>query len=164
MSISFTCEQCKKKVKAPDNAGGKWGSCPFCQHKCYIPSPETENDLLSLAPIDEREKTRHGHLISETFLITKEILKENAIPDDEKKPRSPAANNNRLKDNITQYLICIAQGQLEQANKLAENIRSKGRAALDTLDEIAENPGPELADIAPGLLAGLIRKFRGQLK
>ena len=31
MSINFHCESCKKKIKAPDPTGGKWGKCPYCQ-------------------------------------------------------------------------------------------------------------------------------------
>ena len=44
MAITLHCESCKKKINAPDTAGGKWGKCPFCGHKCYIPSPPDDNE------------------------------------------------------------------------------------------------------------------------
>lgn len=42
--ISFTCPQCGKSVKAPDNAAGKKARCPHCKSITLIPSAEPESD------------------------------------------------------------------------------------------------------------------------
>ena len=41
MTISFHCAHCGKKMEAPDDAGGKWGKCPRCHNKLYVPSADT---------------------------------------------------------------------------------------------------------------------------
>ena len=55
MAIIFHCPSCGKEIKAADNAGGKWGKCPKCHNKIYVPSidPEKEEPELKLAPVDE---------------------------------------------------------------------------------------------------------------
>ena len=61
MAITFHCESCKKKINAPDNTGGKWGKCPYCLHRCYIPLPETnEEEEIKLAPLDEEEEKKYN--------------------------------------------------------------------------------------------------------
>ena len=42
MSIELHCPQCEKLIRAPDNAGGKYGKCPYCETKVYIPAPPGE--------------------------------------------------------------------------------------------------------------------------
>ena len=77
MSIGFNCERCKKKIKAPEGAGGKWGNCPHCGHSCYIPLPRSEDEEeLKLAPIDESQETRYGEMMRQTHNLTKKILHE----------------------------------------------------------------------------------------
>ena len=84
MSISFSCESCKEKIKAPENSGGKWGKCPHCKHRCYIPLPKADDEPeLKLIPLDESEETQMQRLIRETKDLTKEILSESQVPDNE---------------------------------------------------------------------------------
>ncbi len=165
MTITFHCENCKKKIKAPDETGGKWGSCPSCKHKCYIPLPESEGqEELTLAPLDESEVSRQNEMMDETYSLTRQILHEKAEPEDEQADPPSAVNQGELSKDITMYLRAMADGDLENAHKLAAEVRKSGREALDVLDAIADSPGPELADVAPGLLSGLIRNFRNQLR
>ncbi|MHC4721809.1 MAG: hypothetical protein ACYS6I_03775, partial [Planctomycetota bacterium] len=82
MSISLHCESCKKKIKAPDVSGGKWGNCPFCNHRCYIPRPPSSDDEeLKLAPVDASDETRYGQLMRETRDLRQNILQEKELPD-----------------------------------------------------------------------------------
>ena len=80
MTISFNCECCKKKIKAPDKAGGKWGACPNCQHRCYIPMPKSDDEPeLKLAPVDENELSHIDELMKETYTLTQKILHEDTM-------------------------------------------------------------------------------------
>ncbi|MEN8128552.1 MAG: hypothetical protein ABFR90_12235, partial [Planctomycetota bacterium] len=89
MSINFHCESCKKKIKAPDETGGKWGHCPYCKHRCYIPLPKDENEPeLTLAPLDESEETQMADLMRETKDLTQEILSQGDLPEEESGPTS----------------------------------------------------------------------------
>jgi len=79
MAITLTCECCKKKINAPDNAGGKWAKCPHCGFKCYIPLPPADGEEeLKLAPIDENEETWEINIekLYEFFEKTKEFVKQ----------------------------------------------------------------------------------------
>ncbi|MBU2596636.1 MAG: hypothetical protein KJ757_03615, partial [Planctomycetes bacterium] len=77
MSISFHCECCKKKIVAPDDAGGKWGKCPYCNHRCYVPLPENEGDEeLKLTPVDETQEKQYEQMMKETHNITESLLHE----------------------------------------------------------------------------------------
>ena len=81
MSISFHCENCKKKVNAPDGTGGKWGRCPHCNHRCYIPLPKSKGEgELKLAPIDPNEEVEYEKMIKETQDLRQDILHEKEEP------------------------------------------------------------------------------------
>jgi len=46
MAISFTCQRCGKKLKAPDNAVGKSSKCPGCGSTVVCPEPIYEAELI----------------------------------------------------------------------------------------------------------------------
>jgi len=169
MSISFHCESCKKKIKAPDEAGGKWGSCPHCKHRCYIPSPPPADgqDELKLSPIDESDETKYNQMMRETHGLTRNILKENAPLDNSREPKSvaDATGEKALIKNIVIYLRLIADGELEQAEKIEPKIISAGTTAKRILQQMtkAEKPEPELADIVPKVLKSLIKTLYAKL-
>ncbi|MFH1616712.1 MAG: hypothetical protein ABIG61_16725 [Planctomycetota bacterium] len=163
MPIIFHCENCKKKVKAPEEAGGKYGKCLYCGHRCYIPRPKSEDEQeLNLAPIDKDEETQYQQMMRETRNLTQRILHETNIPDEIK---SDPADEHILTKNIILYLRQMADGQLEQAHATAEKIsphRTQAAKILDTI-AISEVPEPDLADIPPRILAGFIRNLRSRL-
>lgn len=167
MSISFHCESCKKKIKAPDKAGGKWGNCPFCNHRCYIPLPKSEDEPeLTLQPLDDSEETQIAALMEETKHLTKEILTQSTLPDEE----NPSANTRT--DNEKQALqLCIlylrqmADGELANGEKVFHELNKNKKMALQILASMArsEKPEPELADVPASILQGLIRDVSTKL-
>jgi len=166
MAIVFHCEHCGKEIKAPDSAGGKWGKCPTCQHKLYVPSPDAGEEL-KLAPEDNRDLEREKQLMAETYRLTQEILKEKEIPDG---PRVPTGavyemSEQELKKNIITYIKQMEDGELEEAERTAALISPHKTRVTEILDRIAlsEIPEPELSDIAPQVLSGLIRTLRSKL-
>lgn len=46
MAIAFSCPQCGKKLKAPDNAAGKSSKCPQCGTTVTCPEPVYEAELI----------------------------------------------------------------------------------------------------------------------
>jgi predicted RNA-binding Zn-ribbon protein involved in translation (DUF1610 family) len=46
MAISFSCQHCGRKLKAPDNAVGKASKCPGCGSSVVCPEPVYEAELL----------------------------------------------------------------------------------------------------------------------
>ncbi len=165
MSISLHCESCKKKIKAPDESGGKWGNCPFCTHRCYIPRPPSPDDEeLKLAPVDAGEEDQYGQLIRETQTLTQNILQEKELPDE------PSADADLSEDEVLKQIIVhlryVADGNLGMASGPMAKITANKESALALLKKMsrAERPEPELMDIPPKVLEGLIKNLYSKLK
>ena len=166
MAIIFHCEHCSKKIEAADSAGGKWGKCPSCHNKLYVPSPDTGEEL-KLAPIDETDVEREHRLMAETHRLTQDILKEREIPDGPA-PLTGAVyqmGDRELTQNIITYLRQIVYGELDESERTAALIAPFDNRAVAIIDRIAlsEIPEPELADIPPQVLAGSIRTLREKI-
>lgn len=165
MSIKFHCEHCGKKIDAPDTAGGKWGKCPGCHNKVYVPQNDDEGEL-TLAPIDETEEERQKRLMAETFQLTQNILREKEVP--EAGPTIgplPDIGEEKLTQIIVRYLRQMADGDLDAAQRTAESIAAHRREAKDVLAAIAtsESIDPQLEDIPAQVLSGLIRNLRTRI-
>ncbi len=181
MSITIQCEHCDKKIEAPETAGGKWGKCPRCHNKIYVPKLESnEEEELRLAPIDEMEEQRQRELIAESLRVERDILSEKKVPPEEsddpkeldiEEDYSPSElglseiSDEKLTENIIVYLSLMADGQLEQAEQRLELITPYGQKAVEFIDKVAlsEIPEPELADIPSQILSGLIRTLRSEI-
>ncbi len=166
MSIVFHCEHCGKKVEAPDGAGGKRAKCPACHNKVYVPSLDSDEEL-KLAPIDSDDEAKQKKLMSETFNLTQEILQEREVPEGMSETYRSVSeiSEKELTKNIILYLRQMADGELDEAIKTADMIAPYSRQAINILDTIAvsEMPEPELADVSPQLLSGLIRNLRTRI-
>jgi len=167
MSISFHCEQCKKKIKAPDDTGGKWGNCPHCNHRCYIPRPPSPDDEeLKLAPIGESEEERYNRLMRETRDLTQNILHEKELPDEASLAEAEKISEKELLKHIIVYLRYVADGDLGMASKHITKIKPHPETAREILKRMAktEKPEPELLDIPSKVLQSLIKKLYTKLK
>jgi hypothetical protein len=162
MTIKFHCNGCGKKIEAPDTAGGKWGKCPACHNKVYVPLPETE-DELKLAPVDESEEQRKKQLLLETHRLTQDILQERSVPEADSGP-GPAAeiSEEQLTNHIIHYLRQMVNGELDAAQRTADLIVPHRRKAVVILDHLVKSrtPDPELEDIPQQVLSGLVRNLR----
>lgn len=166
MAIKFHCDHCGKKIEAPDNAGGKWGKCPACHNKVYVPQPQSEEEELKLAPIDETEEQRRKQLMRETFQVTRDILLERSIP--EPGPVTGPVSDiseETLTNYIIQYVRQMADGDLDDAQRTADLIVPHRRTAITILDQMAasDTPDPELRTIPKQVLSGLIRNLRTRI-
>lgn len=167
MSISFHCEQCKQKIKAPDDAGGKWGNCPHCNHSCYIPRPPSPDDEeLKLAPIGESEESRYNEMMRETRNLTQNILYEKELPDESSPAEAEKISEAELLKHIIVYLRYVADGDLGMATKPMTKIKPHSETAREILKRMAkaERPEPELLDIPSKVLQGLMKNLYIRLK
>ena len=166
MAIVFHCEYCGKKIEAADNAGGKWGKCPSCHNKLYVPGTAVGEEL-KLAPINETDVERKKRLMAETYKLTQDILKEREVPEGPPPPSGAIyeMSDKELKQNIITYLREVVYGELDEADRIAALIRTFRDRATSIIDRIAlsEIPEQELADIPPQVLAGTIRTLREKI-
>ena len=166
MAITFHCDHCGKKIEAQDNAGGKWGKCPACHNKLYVPNLDSDEEI-KLAPIDESDEERKKRLMDETHKLTQDILQEREVPNSPAGAHTPTSemSDKELTKNIIIYLRQMADGELDEAQKAADLIAPYGPQAIEILDRIAlsEIPEPELADVPQQVLSGLIRNLRTRI-
>ena len=107
--------------------------------------------------------------MAETRRIEQEILSEkDEVLDDSAERAVPVydISDNELTKNIIIYLRLMADGDLEQAERISSSIIHCGKRALKILDGIAlsEIPEPELADIPQQILSGLVRTLRTKIR
>ena len=163
MPITFNCENCRKKIKAPDNGGGKYGKCPNCNHRCYIPTPKSpDEEELKLVPINENEESRYEEMMTETSTLTEKILHET---DALEEANAEAPNDRTLEKNIILYLRQMADGLLDDAQKTSERFARFKPQTIKVLNQIVSNdtPEPELADVPEKILTGLTKNLRTRL-
>jgi len=125
------------------------------------------DEELKLAPIDEGDQAKQRELMAETYELTQDILLERETPDGLAEVATPtsAISDKELTKNIVAYLRQMADGNLNQAERIANSIVSSGDKALKILDGIAlsEIPEPQLADIPQQVLSGLIKTLRNKI-
>ena len=168
MAISFHCESCKKKIKAPDDTGGKWGNCPHCKHRCYIPlPPAADEEEIKLAPINESEETEYSRMMRETQDLTLNIFHEVEQPDDNntKTAVREEPDERELLKAVILYLRQMADGQLDEAQAIANQLAQFNEAVKEILVKMArsERPEPELADIPERVVNKLINNLSANL-
>ena len=173
MAIVFHCEYCNKKIEAPDTAGGKWGKCPSCHNKLYVPnlSAGANSEELKIAPINDSEEAKQRKLMAETYQLTQKILEEKETPgglqNQTAKPAesAPVLNDKQLAEKIVSCLRLMANGQLDRADIAIDSMANQAEQAGKILDNIAlsQIPEPQLDDIPPQVLAGLIRTMRAKM-
>jgi len=165
MSIKFHCDHCGKKIEAQDSAGGKWGKCPACHNKIYVPAPVTGEEL-KLSPVDEAEEKRKEELMSETYILTQDILQEKEVSKDFSEGGKTETNEKELTKHIIVYLREMADGELDKSQQALSQITPYKRQAEKIIDQMAvsEVPEPELADIPQQVLAGLVRDLRSKIR
>lgn len=170
MAIVFHCQFCNKEIKAADDAGGKWGKCPKCHNKVYVPSVDfdKEEEELKLAPIDADDIKREKELMAETYRLTQDILEEREVPVDAAQPVGAMyeMDDDELKKNIILYLRQMAAGELEDAEQTAVLISPFNERAKKILDQISlsQIPEPQLAKISPIVLSGFIKSLRSKMQ
>jgi len=172
MAIKFHCEFCGKKIEAADSAGGKWGKCPACHNRLYVPSSDSGEEL-KLAPIDLTAKEREKQLMAETHKITQDILKERDVPEATPETIGPIEtagpvlemSERELTKYVIMYLRLMADSELYEAHRIAGLITPHSVQAVEILDKIAlsEILEPELADIPQHVLSGSIRALRDEI-
>lgn len=169
MPISLHCPFCGKAIRAGDDAAGKWGSCPSCHQKVYVPNPEDEP--LSLEPIDQAAERERARLLAETKELQRRLMREQALPEDargagrprageEREPSAPALDMRKM---VLNYATAMAQGRLEESEQFAAMIRRDLKSANDVIQQIIadEIPPPELAAIPRPVLIGFFKQLRG---
>ncbi len=167
MAIEFHCSHCGNLVRSAREHAGKFGKCPHCHQAVYIPTPSEEIEPLRLAPVDEQARREAERQAEELRRLARSLHAERAEPPPEPpsasrpEPVSDVRLPSDMETLLTEYLICMAEGNLSQAEELASEIRKDLVRADEyiqrlTMDEILP---ARLAHIPRALLLGFLKQL-----
>lgn len=172
MAILFHCEHCHKEVKAPDEAGGQRGKCPFCGGSNYIPSAEAKDGIFDLAPLDEQDEKQRRQEVDRLLQAEKAILADTSRGGGaNEQPRLSQREPSQVKSEDVQHLVVnfvldMSNGQLERADthvmKLNQFPAAGRQAVRDFLEGRALEPAldPIPTKIREGFLKNLLTRLR----
>ena len=169
MSIELHCPKCSKLIRAPDNAGGKHGKCPYCQGKVYIPMPPDENEEIGLAPIDAEEERQMVQARRESSNFAGAVGHATAGPDEPPgKPAraagKPAKGSVDVGQEVEQFVIAMRDSKLEAAEAAAERLKSAGREARIQVKKLAGGDGvPAIEGVPPPVVQGFLKNLLQRL-
>jgi hypothetical protein len=167
MSIEFHCDHCGHMVRTASENAGKRGKCPHCHQSVYIPMPPDEIEPLGLAPVDTNAERERQRADEEARRVAQALRGERAeIPPEAPKPAMPEpVGDLRLQVDVetlvTEYVLAMADGQLDEAERLAADIRQDMSRASEfiqrlTMDEMLPR---KLSRLPRALIVGFVKQL-----
>jgi hypothetical protein len=170
MAIEFHCQYCGNMVRTGDEHAGKRGKCPHCHNSVYIPTPSDQLEPLKLAPVDEANEQRQQRLVEESRQLAQRILHERETPAEppaHAPPRPEPVGDARLtaanmENLVIDYAVCMAAGDLSEAEELATEIRTNMHAAEEVMQRLTadEMPPAQLSKIPRPVLVKFFKQLR----
>lgn len=173
MPIELHCPDCEKLIRAPDNAGGRHGKCPFCEARVYIPLPPSAEDEIAIAPLDDSDHEAE-RLRREAIRYAASVDKE--ADTGEKGGDAPARGGSRpgpaaapgevidLGDNVEAFVLAMKASKLDEAEKIAGRLKRAGSRAKDYVEGLILDPTPPPIEGVPkplvmGFLKALLERL-----
>ncbi len=172
MSIELHCPQCEKLIRAPDEAGGRRGKCPYCKNSVYIPTPPDESEAIGLAPLDivdeekaealRRESTKFASLVDHET-DSKGISDVSTTEQDA--PVIPiAAEDVDPAVEVESFIAAMRDSRLDDADAAADRLKTAGRGARKYVRSlIAEGTPPAVENVPPPVVAGFLKSLKDRL-
>lgn len=167
MSIDLHCPKCGKLIRAPDNAGGKHGKCPYCKESVYVPTPPEEVEEIGIAPIDEAEEQR---LAEERRRAIEYITAVDHGTDtrgiiDGNDPSTSAGEVIDIAANVEMFIVAMRDSKFDDADEAVADLKRTGARGRDyvqglTVDEMP----PEVEDVPPPVVQGFLKTLLTRLK
>lgn len=166
MSITFECGNCQKTIKAPDEAGGKRGKCPYCGNSVFVPSPAVqEEEEILLAPLDEEEEQRRKKVTEELLQYEKTFYSG-----EDSAPPIPLEHRDNLTSAdfhhfVVNYCLDMNHSNLERAEMHVQKMKPFRQLALAAVDEFLTGKvhEPALDPIGKQIVAGFLRALKRDL-
>jgi len=173
MSIELHCPQCEKLIRAPDDAGGKHGKCPYCKHSVYIPLPSSGDDEIGLAPLDDDEERRAEELRRESISYAATLDKDPAAKGEGgasgaggagARSRPEAAETPGevidIPAAVERFVLAMRDSKLDEAERIAGRLRRTGTRARDHIEGLMlDQMPPKIKDIPAPLMQGFLKKL-----
>ena len=169
MSIELHCQQCQKLIRAPDNAGGKRGKCPYCGNNVYIPTPSDGSEEIGIAPIDQEEERRAEELRREAIQYAARV--DHATDAGKADDRSAGAGVPQppgevvdLNAEVETFVVAMRDSKLDEADAAAARLKRTGTRARDHVQGLLMDQMPLQVEGVPdpvvrGFLKALVSRL-----
>ena len=174
MSIELHCDHCSKLIRAPDDAAGRRGKCPYCHQSVYIPSPPEAIEEIPLSPMDESDEEKQRRLTEEMRRTQRELLSDYRPPPDRAvsvsresaMPETIRDGDESIEDMVVDYLLLMRESQLVEAEAVLADLLNRRDAARKVVDRLSTDtvPPQALAGIPAAVYRGFLKNLRNQLK
>lgn len=168
MTIQFHCEHCRKKIEAPDEAGGRRGKCPYCKGSNYIPAGG-DTEEIDLAPIDEHQEKLRKQEVHDLIEAERDLLSETSLSPST--PRLSERDDNEVSTEdlhhvVVNYCLDMSNGDLERAETYVTQLRRFGDTSLQAADDFLSGRvlEPALDSIPVKVLQGFLKNLMGDLR
>lgn len=173
MSIELHCPKCAKLIRAPDNAGGKRGKCPYCKESIYIPLLPDEEEEIGIAPIDDEDERRTQELRRESIGYVAAVGHAKDTP-----PEGAAARGGRsdaarpatpgdvvdIGKQVEEFLIAMRDSKLSQADQAVARLKQTGARAKDQVEGLLlDEMPPSVKGLPPALVKGFLKTLADRL-
>jgi len=135
MTITFQCEHCRKEVKAPDDAAGQRGKCPFCGETSYIPTEVSEDDVLPLAEVDEQEERERERKMQQLVEDEQARLSEEDLKQEIPLDQRDNVSSHDLHHFVVNYCLDMAEGKMERAAQHAAKLKNYGHTGSQAVED-----------------------------
>lgn len=174
MSIELHCPRCSRLIRAPDDAGGRRGKCPYCEANVYIPTPASEDDEIPLAPVDDDEERRLAELRRETAAYAASLDRARDIPPErgsEPSAQPPAAPGPpapgavvNISVEVDAFIRAMRDSKLEEADRVVERLKKAGPRGRDYVEGLMlDQMPPKIENVPPPLMQGFLKALLGRL-
>jgi hypothetical protein len=174
MGIELHCPKCTKLIRAPDDAGGKRGKCPYCQATVYVPTPVSDDDVIGLAPIDAEEKRREAELRREALQYAASLDRATDETPDRGKaepaqppaasPPVPAGEVVDIGVEVSAFIGAMRDSKLDEADQVVEKLKNAGLRARDYVQGLLVDEMPlEIENVPPPLMKGFLKTLLSRL-
>lgn len=167
MSIELHCPECRKLIRAPDDAGGKRGQCPYCKNSVYIPLPPDDSEEIRIAPMDDDEERNAEKLRRESLRhATAMDHVTDAGPDyDVSSAEGAPGEVVDIADEVERFVRAMHESKLDAAEAATTQLKKNASRARDHIEGllVAEAP-PHFEDLPRPLLLGFLKMLLDRLK
>ena len=174
MSIELHCPKCGKLIRAPDNAGGRHGKCPYCKESVYVPLPPDDSEEIGLAPVDDEALQRAAELKRESARYVAAVDHDTDVSPDTGGADDPSPDGDGppglrgevidIDAEVESYIVAMRDSKLDQADAAANRLKTTGQDARGYIQRLMEGQSPlEVEGVPPPVVKGFLKALLDRL-
>ncbi len=177
MPIEFHCSHCNKQIRAPRDAGGRRGKCPYCKQSVYIPTHPDDTEEIGLAPLDQGEEAQRRQMTEESLRVQAELAHESREPPETGKPvpiegglgvpPPPSLSGKAVNVDkaVVRYVNAMRASRLEEAEQVCALLKTDAGRAREHIQRLMvdEIPPAGTETIPPALFKGFLKTLLDRL-